>query len=346
VKATVAVEGSRLTLSVVLVALGIGACLLGGGCAHRKRNNEAVRRPEGRVEHIKLTPETLERLLAYEDAEIRSETLIGAGVTGAFKDVVFFPAHAIEITVKWRPVPDGDADGWNNSPRKELAAYAVQKWFLDPDDYVVPTLAARCVPLDRYRTRHPEAQATIAGTRCVLVVAAVWLDDVEVPETLYDARRFSEDPVYAYHLANFNLLTHLIDHRDGRTGNILVSIDPANRRVFSVDNGVSFGPKVYNIFVQNWDQIRVPALPKGSVDRLRRVTAADLERLGVLLEMRADSGGVLRHVPAGATRDPSKGSRVGDGSIQLGLTQSEIDDVGERLREALEQVDTGKLAMF
>jgi hypothetical protein len=76
------------------------------------------------------------------------------------------------------------------------------------------------------------------------------------------------------------------------------------------------------------------------------VTAADLERLGVVLEMRADSGGVLRHAPAGACRDPSKGSRVGDGSVQLGLTQSEIDDVGERLREVLAQVDTGKLVVF
>jgi hypothetical protein len=335
----------RLTLSVVLVALGIGGCL-GGEPPLQSRSVETLVPPKDGADHAALPPETLERLLAYEDIGIRSETPIGEGVTGAFKDVVFFPARGVEITVKWRPVPDGDADGWNNSPRKELAAYAIQKWFLDPADYVVPTVAARCIPLDKYRKRHPEARASIAGTRCVLVVAAVWLENVRVPETLYDAKRFSEDAVYAYHLANFNLLARLIDHRDGRRGNILVSADPAKPRVFAVDNGIAFDPKMYNVFVRNWDEIRVPALPRTSIDRLRRVTGTDLERLGVLLEMRADRDGVLQHVPVGANLAPSKGSRVGGGSIQLGLTQSEIDGVGERLRQVLERVDAGKLAVF
>lgn len=336
----------RLALSVVLVALGIGGCLLGEESAVRNRSAETPAPCESPVEHAALPAENLERLLAYEEIGIRSESPVGEGVTGAFKDVVFFPAHDVEITVKWRPVPDGDADGWNNSPRKEIAAYTIQKWFLDPADYVVPTLAARCIPLDQYRKRHPEARASIAGTRCVLVVAAIWLENVRVPKTLYDARRFSEDPVYAYHLANFNLLARLIDHRDGRRGNILVSVDPANPRVFAVDNGIAFGPKMYNVFVRNWDEIRVPALPKKSIDRLRRVTAADLESLGVLLEMHADAGGVLQHVPAGTNLAPFKGSRGGRGSIQLGLTRAEIDGVGERLRDVLERVDAGKLAVF
>jgi hypothetical protein len=91
-------------------------------------------------------------------------------------------------------------------------------------------------------------------------------------------------------LANFNLLSYLIDHRDGRAGDILTSTDPANRRVFAGDNGISFGPKVYTMFVQNWHTIRVPALPKESVDRLRGVTGADLERLDMLLQMQVDSG--------------------------------------------------------
>ena len=94
-------------------------------------------------------------------------------------------------------------------------------------------------------------------------------------------------------------------------------------------------PRVVSLFLPGWP-----------IDRLRRVTDADLDRLGVLLEMHADRDGVLQHVPVGANLAPSKGSRVGGGSIQLGLTRSEIDGVGERLRQVLERVDAGKLAVF
>ena len=338
------------TIAVFLMVLGVqgatGCIFYGGEAALRTKTATEVRASEGPVQHAPLPPENLEQLLAHEEIRVRSESPVGSGVTGAFKDVLFFPAHGVEVTVKWRAVPHGDADGWNNSPRKELAAYAVQKLFLDPADYVVPTLAARCVPLDRYRERHPRMKPTVNGTRCVLVVAAIWLDNVRVPETLYDADEFAANPTYAYHFANFNLLSYLIDHRDGRAGNILTSIDPANRRVFAVDNGISFGPKIYNMFVQNWHTIRVPALPKESVDRLRGVTGTDLERLGVLLQMQVDPGGILQHVPPGPNPAPSKGSRVSRDMIQLGLTESEIEDVHRRIQKVIQRVDSGALAVF
>jgi hypothetical protein len=340
----------KRAVSIFLMVLGMqgatGCVFYGGEAALRRKTATGVSLSEGPVEHIPLPPENLEQLLAHEEIWVRSESPAGSGVTGAFKDVLFFPAHDIEVTVKWRPVPRGDADGWNNSPRKELAAYAVQKLFLDPVDYVVPTLAARCVSLDRYHERHPAMKPTLDDTRCVLVVAAIWLDNVRVPETLYDPDEFAADPRYAYHLANFNVLSYLIDHRDGRDGNILTSVDPANRRVFAVDNGISFGPKIYNVFVQNWHTIRVPALPKESVDRLRGVTGTDLERLGVLLQMQVDRRGLLQHVPADPNLDPSKGSRASGDMIQLGLTESEIDDVHRRIQKVIDLVDSGKLAVF
>ena len=45
--------------------------------------------------------------------------------------------------VKEKRVPP-DLDGINNAPRKELAAYTIQRLFLDPEDYAVPATTVPC----------------------------------------------------------------------------------------------------------------------------------------------------------------------------------------------------------
>lgn len=72
----------------------------------------------------------------------------------------------------------------------------------------------------------------------------------------------------------FNLLTYLIEHRDAREGNFLISSVGSRPVVFPVDNGEAFGHVPYNFFVQNWDVILVPALRRESLDRLSRLTRA------------------------------------------------------------------------
>jgi hypothetical protein len=293
-----------------------------------------------------MAPAELEGILADEVLEVRSHESAGGGVTGAVRERVFAAVRGRDLMVKWKRAPAGDADGWNNSPRKEIAAYAVQKWFLDPDDYVVPTTVMRCPPLERYRTYEPRAAPTIPGTHCVLGVASLWLTHVRVPDRLYDETRFLTDPRYAYHMANFNLLTYLVDHRDGRRGNFLVSADPTNRRVFAVDNGISFGAWIYNYFVPNWNSIRVPALRRAAIDRLRGVSREDLDALGVLVEMRADAQGILRQVPPGPNLDPTAGTRIRPGFIQLGLTRREIAALAMRIRTLLAAVDAGEVSVY
>jgi hypothetical protein len=248
--------------------------------------------------------------------------------------------------VKWKVVPPRDADGWNNTPRKELAAQALQRWFLEPGDVVVPPTAIRCVPLARYRRLDPDAEASIDGATCVLGLLSVWLQDVEVPEPLWDPERFLHDPRYAAHRADFNLFTYLVEHRDGRAGNFLVPSDPADLHVFSVDNGIAFGGLIYNYLVTNWDTLHVPALRRAAVERLRRLDPADLDALLVVAELRADAEGVLRPVPAGPVVDPEHGTRVEPGFIQLGLTRAEVDAVAERRAHLLEQVDRGDVPLF
>jgi hypothetical protein len=222
----------------------------------------------------------------------------------------------------------------------------VQQWFLDPRDYVVPTTAVRCIPLASYRRVDRDAKPTLDGTTCVLGTLSLWLEHVTVPDPILDPDRFARDYRYAYHLSDFNVLAYLIRHRDGRAGNILVADDDTNRRVFAVDNGISFDGLVYNFLVPNWDELRVPAIRREVVEELRDVDEEDLAELGTLVELRADDRGVLRAVRPAPPIDPTKGVRIEPGRVQMGLTTSEIEGVAARIRDLLQRVDRGTLAVF
>jgi hypothetical protein len=301
---------------------------------------------EGAQSHWPLPPAELERILALEDFQILDVKGGVGGVMGVRKLTLRFPASGQELKVKWKRAPDGDADGWNNTPRKEIAAYEIQKWFLDPADYVVPTIAPRCIPLAVYAPVEEDAEPNLPGASCVMGVLVIWIENVGIEGPIYEEERFREDPLYARHMADFNLLTYLIEHEDGRRNNFLTADDPTDRYIFSIDNGVSFGARIKNWFVRNWDKIRVPALRREDVERLRAVDDERLQALGVVAELRADEDGVLRPVPFTADARPKRGSRVEPGWIQLGLTRDEISDVHDRVERLLRRVDEGKLALF
>ena len=154
------------------------------------------------------------------------------------------------------------------------------------------------------------AAATLEGTDCVLGLASIWMEDVTVPDTLYDESRFLQDPTYAYFMSNFNLLTYLIQHRDNRVGQFLVSKDDKRRQVFSIDNGISFGFWPYNFFIEQWENIYVPALRKDSIERLRKIQRQDLDFLGVIVQLELDDKGVLRTETGGGKPGPQSGCQV------------------------------------
>jgi hypothetical protein len=334
---------------VLILALASGAA----ACAPRVHDLQALaavatlretRSDAPATTHWPLPTEELALRLAWDDFIITAFEGAGAGVTGAKRLTLAF-ADGLTVKVKWKPVPPRTVDGWNNSPRKEIAAYVIQQWFLEPQDWVVPPTVLRCIPLETYREHDATVVATIPDTQCVLGTLTVWLANVEIPDALYDEQRFWSDPVYAYHLANFNLLTYLIRHRDGRAGNFLTSTDPRNRRVFAVDNGIAFDSRVYNFLVPNWKRIRVPALDATAVEALRRVTPADVEALGVLVEMRADGLGLLQPVTPGPNLAPERGARVDPhGIVQLGLTADECEDLWDRIEALLEEIPGGTVS--
>jgi hypothetical protein len=212
---------------------------------------------------------------------------------------------------------------------------------------VVPTSAIRCVPVADWAAHHGrKTAAQVPGTRCVLVNGSLWLKDVTVPEVLYDKERFLTDATYARYLADFNLFTYLADASDSRSGNFLVSTDDARRQVFTIDNGITFNPFWYNYFVPNWNIIRVAALRKKSVDRLRQLKKEDLNVLLVVWQMEDDGTGQMRAVKPGPPIDDDHGVSMKDGVVQFGLTGDEVEDVWKRIEDLLEEVDDGKIPLF
>lgn len=268
----------------------------------------------------------------------------GGGVMGAKKVELTF-RDGVSFDAKWKRGGHG-GEGWNNSPRREIAAYLLQQLYLDPDDYLVPPVVARCVPLDVFRPLDDDPSTAFEGTRCAFGTLSGWLRNVTMPEHAFDPERFSNDPRYAYHFANLNLLTYLIDHRDARQNNFLMSKDETNPQVFSIDNGIAFGGVLYNVFTSHLDRIRVGGLPRQSIIRLRRVTAEDWRRLAVVEQLQVDDGGVLRPVPFTPPLDPHEGIRWVAGTLQIGLTDEEIGAVMQRAAALLLEIDQGKIVLF
>ena len=318
--------------------------------SHLEFNKAPSPSVKGQFPNWQLPPHELETTI-YKRAlvgELHAEEAkrTAHGTTGALYLVTEDEVTGKELKWKLKKMVPGWLDSFNTSFRKELAAYEVQKFFLDPEDYVVPTALPICVPRERYLKIIGYAAASLEGTDCVLGLASTWLVNVTVPDRLYDESRFLEDPTYAYYMSNFNILTYLIQHRDARVGQFLVSKDDKRRQVFSIDNGISFGFWPYNFFVRQWDTIHLPALRKDSIDRLRKIQRQDLNRLGVVAQMEKNEDGILQPVPPGENMNPKNGATYIDGTLQFGLTTSDIDDLWERIQSLIAEGDSGNLQVF
>jgi hypothetical protein len=253
--------------------------------------------------------------------------------------VFAFPDSSV-LLVKWANAAQG-ASAFNNEPRFEIAAYELQKLFLDPDAFVVPPTVLRALDHEFVTAQMPGVPRTFRDAASVLVTLQYWLSQV-TPDNFWDARRAESDSLYARHIGNFNTLTYLVRHGDANVGNFLISEYAGNPRVFAVDNGVAFSSPPSDRGA-TWRDMRVRRLSAGTVARLRALTRADLDRaLGVLAEYEVRDGRLVA-VPPGENIDHRRGVRRRGDRIQLGLTRVEIDGVASRLRNLLNQVERGRI---
>ncbi len=339
-------------LLALLVSLAAGGC---GGTAPKERpplefSESALPGRDGSYPNWPYPPQRLEPLLeevlVSGDFEVTERKRTKHGGSGPSRITLYFPTIEKSIRFKWKEVPPRELETVNNSPRKEIAAYEIQKLFLDPEDYVVPTTLLHCEPLGRHAMKDWAYKPSVPGSSCVLGVLALWLNDVTMAETLYDEERFVKEPDYAHYMANFNLLTYLIDHKDTRESNFLVSKDDDRRQVFSIDNGIAFEPFLYKFFAENWNVIRVAGLRSEYVERLRRLQREDLDKLGVVAEMEKDERGVLVSVKPRRNLSPNEGVRLRGDVLQIGLAKFEIERVWDRIQRLLEDVDSGTIPVF
>ena len=244
--------------------------------------------------------------------------------------------------VKLAPAPRGGEE-FNNVPRYEVAAYELQKLFLDEPEVVVPTTVMRALPLDWYRERDRGVEATMRRTRAVIVVMQAFLQFVGTDD-VWDEDRFQADTTYARYWANLNIFTYLIRHNDSNSGNLMIStLGPP--RVFSVDNGVAFN-SIDSDRGTRWRNLLVDRFPAATVARLRTITEQQMhDALGVLAQWRIEDEQLVPMAPT-ENINPRDGVRERDGIVQFGLTKDEIDDVWYRLEVFLSGVDSGRYQTF
>lgn len=279
-----------------------------------------------------LPARDLEILLSQTPLRILAREPVGKGNGDAWRLLAAIPGGPT-VRLKWKPAAPG-GDGYNHSPRRELAAYALQKLLLDESDYVIPPTVARCRELG-----HPP---TFAGTRCVLGTLSYWIEGASELDGI-DHHRFAIDPGYRRHVAMLNVVTHLIDHRDTKPSNFIVARD----HTYSVDNGMAFSgwrtPRGW--FRHEWQDLIVDSVPRDLISRLRKIRRSDLAQLATVAQFRVHHGGLEAMAP-GAPFDPNQGVRRRGDIIQLGLTWSEIDAIEDRLEGIIGKVESGEVKLF
>ena len=256
------------------------------------------------------------------------------------------------LQIKYAPASEG-ADAFNNRPRYELAAYAVQRLFLDESEWVVPPTAIRAFPVDAVQATVDQApgdaaspvEQTFGEWRMTLVALQYWLFNVDLPEELPDRDRLEDEEIYERALGNFNLFTYVIRHSDSNEGNFVQALDPTRPRVFSVDNGVAFASEESDRGTR-WRDLQLDRYPASAMDRLRSLTLEELQaRLGVLVQLEVRDGNFTEVEPT-ENLNPGRGVRRDAERIQLGLTESEIRAMYRRIVRLIDWVDEGRYELL
>jgi hypothetical protein len=287
----------------------------------------------------------LERMLATEPLQIVSAEISRPKAKGdiTLKAEVSFGGRP-PFRVKLRKSEPG-AEAFNNVPRYDIAAYELQRLLMDPAEYVMPPTALRMIPLADFQRYSPDVKPTFKGADEVLGVVQYWLQEIKVVADVYDAARFESDPVYARHIGQLNVFTFLIEHRDSNMGNFLISKAEQGPRVFSIDHGVAFA-SLDSDRGTAWLEMRVNRLPKDTVERVRILTKDELSaRLGVLAQWELRDGHYVA-VPPTANKWPSRGVRIKDGVVQMGLTRAEIAAIDRQVKRLVHQVDFGTIKAY
>ncbi len=296
--------------------------------------------------NLALPVAQLEQMLAHDAMRIEAAQISRPTAKGDITlraEVSFAGREPLRVKLR-KSVPG--AEGFNNIPRYDLAAYALQRLLMDPHEYVVPPTALRMIALAEFRRHSPDVLPTFKGSDDALGVVQYWLRDIEVVADVFDAARFASDPVYARHIGQLNVFTFLLRHGDSNAGNFLISKTRPGPRVFSVDHGIAFGQAGGDRGMA-WRTLRVARLPADTIARVRQLTSSEAlaPHLGVLAQWELREGHFVP-VPPGENVAPNRGVRIRNGIVQMGLTRAEIAGVARQAALLVKQVDSGKIEVY
>jgi len=295
--------------------------------------------------NIPIPVAELERMLVTEPLQIVSAEISRPKAKGdiTLKAEVSFGGRP-PFRVKLRKSEPG-AESFNNVPRYDIAAYELQRLLMDPAEYVMPPTALRMIPLADFQRYSPDVKPTFKGADEVLGVVQYWLQEIKVVADVYDPARFEADPVYARHIGQLNVFTFLIEHRDSNVGNFLISKAEQGPRVFSIDHGVAFA-SLDSDRGTAWLDMRVNRLPKDTIARVRALTKDELTaRLSAFAQWEL-RGGHYVAVPLTENKWPSRGVRIKDGVVQMGLTRAEIAAIDRQVKRLVHQIDFGTIKAY
>jgi hypothetical protein len=290
------------------------------------------------------TPE-LERMLTSDPFTIVSAEISRPKAEGdiTLKAEAAFAGRE-PIRIKLRKAVPG-AEGFNNIPRYDQAAYELQKLLMDPPEYVVPPTALRMVPLAEFQKYTKDVSPTFKGSDEVLAVVQYWLNEVKVIADVYNEQRFESDPLYARYIGQLNVFTYLIEHSDSNVGNFLISRAETSPRVFSIDNGVAFASPESDRG-KLWKRMRVDRISADTAARLKSLTREQLDaKLGVVAQWELQDGRYVP-VPPGPNASQHRGVRKEGNVVQMGLTSNEISGIWQQVQSLVKDLDKGKLKTF
>lgn len=297
----------------------------------------------------------LERLL--QTAELIGMADTPSGMQGAKVLTLESDTEGPDVVLraKWRPQSSADLI---NEPRKELAAYAVQKLYLKDEELAAPPTVARCFPLEEYRELVPDAQQTYPEVECVMGFLSYWLEGVKTVGSarkegwlgagsgIWEAQLFERDVTYRSSVANANLLTYLINHGDAHEEQFVLESAPQGLRAFVVDNSIAFrsikNPML--LLRQDWSAIQVPRLPQASVERLRALTDADYAHLSTVSVLERRDDDELLQLRTWKDEPASQAMSWNGKQLRIGLTPGEIALVRGRVGDLLRRADLAELA--
>ena len=277
-----------------------------------------------------VPPDEAERLFSQAPIELISLEPTSQGVAGALKAKIAFPDDGRQLEVKWKVAPRrhaGQLEQQSAQGARDATSCSAGSW--SPRTTSCPPSPCVRVPIAAYRRLDPKADAHCR--RHAAASSARWrcgCSTPRCPSVSTIPARFATDPVYAYHLSNFNVLAYLVAHRDGRPGNILVADTTPTAASSPSTTASASADWIYNFLTTNWHVIRVPAIRREVVQRLRALDRGALSALATLVELQSTpTGFCVRPRPAHRSiRIAAYASLAG--RVQFGLTTAEIERRG------------------